>query len=142
MIFKIKFENLKFFHTLWTNENETWKIEKWKNPRNRFSTYAEIIGCNKKSMRPRRKNFTPWNNWNIELLNDTLIVKIERKLFPQLLIPLMKIFFETPCALCQILTSWEQILQKNMQKRTKRSFLVGFSNNNPKKIRLNLDDGK
>ena len=66
----------KFFHTLWTNENETWKIEKLKNPGNRFSTYAQIIGCNKKSMRPRKKNFTSWNNWNIELSNDTLIVKI------------------------------------------------------------------
>jgi len=28
-----------------------------KNPRNRFSTYAQIIGCNKKSMRPRRKKW-------------------------------------------------------------------------------------
>ena len=31
---------------------------KFENPGNRFSTYAQIIGCNKKSMRPRRKNFT------------------------------------------------------------------------------------
>ena len=77
----------KFFHTLWTNENETWKIEKLKNPGNRFSTNAhQIIGCNKNSMRPRKKNFTSWNNWNIELSIDTLVVKIERKLFPQLLI--------------------------------------------------------
>ena len=83
----------KFFHTLWTNENETWKIEKLKNPGNRFSTYAQLIGCNIKSMRPRKKNLTSWNNWNIELSNDTLIVKIERKLFPQLLIPLLHSFF-------------------------------------------------
>ena len=44
---KIK-NGFTIFHTLWTNENETWKIENLKNPRNRFSTYAEIIGCNKK----------------------------------------------------------------------------------------------
>ena len=30
--------------------------------------------CSKKSMRPRKKNFTSWNNWNIELSNDTLIL--------------------------------------------------------------------
>ena len=83
----------KFFHALWTNENETWKIEKLKNPGNRFSTYAQIIGCNIKSLRPRKKNFTSWNNWNIELSIDTLVLKIERKLFPQLLIPLLHSFF-------------------------------------------------
>jgi len=44
-------------------------------------------------MRPRKKNFTSWNNWNIELSNDTLIVKIEQKLFPQLIIPLLHSFF-------------------------------------------------
>ena len=44
-------------------------------------------------MRPRKKNFTSWNNWNIELSNDTLIVKIERKSFPQLLTPLLHSFF-------------------------------------------------
>ena len=93
MIFKKNSKIFEFFHTLWTNENETWKIEKLKNPGNRFSTYAQIIGCNKKSMRPRKKNFTSWNNWNIELSNDTLIVKIEQKLFPQLLIPLLHSFF-------------------------------------------------
>ena len=38
----------KFFYTLWTNENESWKIENLKNPGNQFSTYAQIIGCNKK----------------------------------------------------------------------------------------------
>ena len=80
--FKKKISKIfKFFHTLWTNENETWKIEKLNNPGNRFSTYAQIIGCNKKSMRPRKKNFTLWNNWNIELSNDTLIVKNWKKIF-------------------------------------------------------------
>ena len=93
MILKKISKIFKFFHTLWTNENETWKIEKFKNPGNRFSTYAQIIGCNQKIMRPRNKNFTSWNNWNTELSNDTLIVSIERKLFPQLLIPLLHNFF-------------------------------------------------
>ena len=73
---------LKMLHALWTNENETWKIEKLKDPGNRFSTYSQIIGCNKKSMRPK-------NNWIIEISNDTLIVK-----FPQLLIPLLYSFFQ------------------------------------------------
>ena len=91
--FKKKSKIFKFFYTLWTNENETWKIEKLKNPGNWFSTYAQLIGWNIKSMRPRKKNFTSWNNWNIELSNDTLILKIERKLFPQLLIPLLHSFF-------------------------------------------------
>ena len=38
------------------------KSRKLKNPGNRFSTYAQIIGCNKKSMRPRKKNWTSRNN--------------------------------------------------------------------------------
>ena len=81
--FKKKISKIfKFFHALWTNENETWKIEKLKDPGNRFSTYAQIIGCNKKSMRPK-------NIWIIEISNDTLIVK-----FPQLLIPLLYSFFQ------------------------------------------------
>ena len=30
------------------NENETWNIEKLKNPGNRFATCTQKIGCNKK----------------------------------------------------------------------------------------------
>ena len=33
-------------------------IPNLKNPEKQFSTYAQRIGCNKKSMRPRKKNFT------------------------------------------------------------------------------------
>ena len=31
------------------------KSKKLKNPGNRFSTYAQINGCNIRSMRPRKK---------------------------------------------------------------------------------------
>ena len=50
-----------------------------KNPENRFLTYTQSSGC-KKSMRSGSKKLT-WNNWNIELSTDILIVKIERKSF-------------------------------------------------------------
>ena len=43
------------------------------NPGNRFSTCAQIIGFKKKIRWPRRKNFTSWNNWNIEIFTRTLI---------------------------------------------------------------------
>jgi len=40
------------------------------------------------------KKITPWNKCNREHSNDTLIVKIKRKLFPQHPIPLLQIIFK------------------------------------------------
>ena len=70
----------------------TFLIQKFCQFVHNLSTNKNRSYYNIKSMRPRKKNNSVLSNLNTEHSNDTLNVKIKRKLFPQYPIPLLHSF--------------------------------------------------
>ena len=92
---KKKIKNLFFsyFMNEWKWDAKNRKIE--KSGKSIFDLRSNNW-LQQKSMRPRRKNFTSWNNWNTELSNDTLIVKLNENCYLSYYYPYCTVFLSHP----------------------------------------------